>query len=395
MASLRLPATGGKWTIRYRDASGRLREKTTPYGKHEKRAAQKYMADFMAQQSRVRDGLERAVERMTLAELWQRYEPVGRQKRSWKSIEGRWKKHINPILGGRQIHAIEPADIETLMAKKMAAGLSPQTAEHLRVLLSSMYTYAIKKLRVMRSENPARIADKPSIPPPRIRFLDPISLEMLLTAVPPKWAGIFAVSAYTGMRKGEVLGLRLGDVDLGRMVIWVWRSYDKNTTKGGKGRRIGFPPVLIPHLRAAMARAVELNSEWLFPDRRGEVRGPDTKLTNVLRRAMAQAGITAPSGFSYKDLRSTFATHLAEATGDLRVVQKQLGHSSPALTDKHYAFARDRHLVEQVARLPYGPNRDSQGHPGEAGNITPMLSHSHPTNVADPDQTQPSPTEVS
>lgn len=389
MADYSLRLKGKVWYVRFRDARGKRKERRTPFGKDEKKKAQGYAADLAIKASRVRDGLERETERLTLAELWDRFEPVARQKRSWKSIEGRWKNHLKE-LAPRDIHAIEPADIERLMARKMTGGLSAQTAEHLRVLLSSMFTYAIKKLRI-RAENPARIADRPSIPPPRIRFLDPASMEMLLAAVSPKWAGIFAVSAYTGLRKGEVLGLKLGDVDLGRMLLWVWRSYDKKTTKGGKGRVVGFPPPLSAHLRAAMARSVELESQWLFPNRNGLLRKQDTKLTDVLRRALKKAGIKAPDGFSYKDLRSTFATHLAEATGDLRVVQKQLGHSSPALTDKHYAFARDRHLVDQVAKLPYGR---FHGEPILAPELADA-AHRLPPKAADPDQTQPTPPEPS
>lgn len=393
--SLRL--RGGRWYARYRDGNGRLREKRLHFTKDEKRKAQIYASELVSQASRVRDGLERATERITLSELWDRYRPIARKKGSWKSILGRWNNHIQPVLGKKQIDTLEAADIEALCAEveekpgRTKGKLSGQTAEHVRVDLSSMLSFAIRKLRVLRRENVARIAARPKIPPPRPRFIDALSLEMLLAKVPKQWAGIFAVSAYTGLRKGEVLGLQLGDIDLGRNLIWVWRSYDKNTTKGGKGRVVAFPPVLAQHLREAMAVAVEAESQWLFPRvhegsskrkagkaQRGGPMGPDTKLTNVIRKALADAGIKAPAGFSYKDLRSTYGTHLAEATGDLRIVQRQLGHSSPVTTERHYAFARDRHMADQVARLPFG-----------------NLAHRLPTNPADPDQTQPTPPEPS
>lgn len=392
------------WFRRYRDNHGQEREMRLPFGKGQKRLAEIRMAELDAKDARVRDGLERIEEKLTLAELWRRFEPIARQKRSWKSIEGRWRNHILPALGAMDIHAIEPADIEALMAKKEAGGLSPQTAEHIRVHLAAAYTFAIRKLRIFRGENPARIADRPIIPPPRILFLDVESMDRLLAAVPERWAGIFAVSAYTGMRKGEVLGLQLGDVDLGRSKLYVGRSYDQKTTKGNKGRMVGFPPPLLPHLRRAMARALGLGSTWLFGDRAGKVRTQDTKLTEVLRKALKAAGIEAPAGFSYKSLRSSFATHLAETTGDLQAVQMQLGHSSPTLTAKHYAVARDRHLVAQVARLPYGLQPSAEGIGVTKGIgvtraedliITPIPAHAQPTNVVDPDQTQPASTEPS
>lgn len=59
---------------------------------------------------------------------------------------------------------------------------------------------------------------------------------------------------------------------------------------------------------------------------------------------------------NFKDLRSTFITHVVEATGDIRAGQEMAGHASQATTSRHYKKTRARHLVEQVDRVPWRTN---------------------------------------
>jgi integrase len=58
-------------------------------------------------------------------------------------------------------------------------------------------------------------------------------VPVLLGNVLPTWRNLFATALYTGMRKGELFGLRASDVDLDGRTITVARSYDRPTTKGG------------------------------------------------------------------------------------------------------------------------------------------------------------------
>lgn len=67
----------------------------------------------------------------------------------------------------------------------------------------------------------------------------------------------------------------------------------------------------------------------------------------------APLGQAHPEADRFQDLRTTFATHLHERTGDIELVQKMLGHSSPAITAAIYSGIRDDYAREGVNRLRF------------------------------------------
>ena len=75
----------------------------------------------------------------------------------------------------------------------------------------------------------------------------------MLANVPDRWRCLFAAALYTGMRKGELLGLRKEDVDLGARLITIRRSHDRDTTKGGHADAVPIAAELAPYLEVAMA----------------------------------------------------------------------------------------------------------------------------------------------
>lgn len=181
-----------------------------------------------------------------------------------------------------------------------------------------------------------------------------------------------AVTAvYTGMRKGELLGLQKSDVDLVSGTIAVRRSYDHETTKGGHADLIPLATPLRAYLATAMLGS---RSEYVFPAEDGSMRSEDTKLQQVLQRALARAGMVQgyqhvcrrkgcdhkertkdralrhcpkcnmklwpkgiPRPMRFHDLRGTTATLLARAGVGLVVAQRILRHSDPRLTPNIYS----------------------------------------------------------
>lgn len=381
----------GRWRIRYVDGAGRQVERAT----HAKSKvdAQRMADDLERQAERVRLGLEKAIDLKTFNELWSLYEPIAKTKRSWSTIRGRFKKHLLPEFGARLIHQIDAGDIDTFLANKLRTadnpkGLSPQTCEHLRVHLAAIFTFAIKK-KLIKGENPGRAAAHVEIPEHEPRHLELAEVALLLKYVPDRWRGFFAVALFTGMRKGEVVGLRVANVDLERRTIMVSRSY-AGTTKAAKVRYVPIPDGLLPYLRVELGR---LRSEWLFPALNGGMLSRDVKLTGIMRRALRRAGLlqgydhlcrtrgkkkscgyverradsarfdcpncekplevkAVPIARSFKDLRSTFGTFLVERSGDIRAAQKILGHSDQKVTQR-YAKARDPHLLAMVNQVEF------------------------------------------
>jgi hypothetical protein len=211
----------------------------------------------------------------------------------------------------------------------------------------------------------------------------------LLAHVPDDWRGVFAAALYTGMRKGELFGLRKSDVDLHSGIITVARSYDRDTTKGAHADAIPIAPPLVPFLLDAMrspgelvfpAPEEEVSDASETPRKRtravGAMRSEEADPQKVLRNALGRAGIVEgydhicrrckaqdkphterhqdaelrtcvecemklwpkaiPRPMRFHDLRHTTATLLLRAGVDTHRVQRILRHSDVRTTTGTY-----------------------------------------------------------
>ena len=160
----------------------------------------------------------------------------------------------------------------------------------------------------------------------------------------------------TGMRRSEVVRLKVGDIDGARMIIRVVQG------KGGKDRDLPLNPELLETLRAYWRwRRPKV---YLFPSR-GERRGdPDVPLSDktvwqVCGDAAKKAGIT--KHVTPHTLRHSWATHLLEAGTDLRTIQILLGHDDLETTARYIHLSRE-HLhsaANPLAKLQLSDMRES------------------------------------
>ena len=130
----------------------------------------------------------------------------------------------------------------------------------------------------------------------------------------------------TGLRVSELAAIQIKDVDLKRGFINVTRKKRKKKVIDS----LAISPELIKHLKEYIQ---ERTTGPLFV---GE-RGPLTRygLQQIWKSAVKRAGL--PKELSIHSARHTMAVHLLRKTGNLRQVQKQLGHASPATTANMYA----------------------------------------------------------
>ena len=152
----------------------------------------------------------------------------------------------------------------------------------------------------------------------------------------------------TGLRVSEIAGLRVGDIwaDDGKASLIVRNG------KGGKQRVVRFNDGFKEHLKEYL--------EW--KKKNGSDCGPESPLirssntmgkmtTRALQKAFERnANRSGIQGYSIHSLRHTYATFLLRASGNLRMVQKQLGHSS-IKTTQVYADVFDEDLNQAVEKL--------------------------------------------
>jgi len=138
------------------------------------------------------------------------------------------------------------------------------------------------------------------------------------------------MTAYAaGLRVRELTHLRVRDIDSDRMTLRVVQG------KGAKDRYVGLSPRLLEQLR--LYWRAERPPSWLFPSLRREGPLDPSTPQRVYQKAKGSAGVTKEGGIHA--LRHAFATHLLEAGVDLHTIQRLLGHTSIATTQRYLHLA--------------------------------------------------------
>jgi integrase/recombinase XerD len=157
-----------------------------------------------------------------------------------------------------------------------------------------------------------------------------------------------------GLRLGEVVRLRVADIDSGRGVLQVRQG------KGRKDRQVPLSPQLLAELRDYWRRCRP--KDWLFPAPGGQRHRSMTALQRRVTRAVRGLGWT--KRVSMHTLRHSYATHLLEAGVDVVTLQHLLGHNDLQTTAR-YLHVSTRHLQrlpnpldDLVARPPAAPVPD-------------------------------------
>ena len=180
--------------------------------------------------------------------------------------------------------------------------------------------------------------------------LTPEEVSRLLAAVPALRDRAAMEIAYAcGLRLGEILRLKLTDIDSGRMIICV------NQGKGKKDRNVMLSPALLVTLRSYWKASRP--RVWLFPGRDERCPLHETVIQRAFIHARHQARIAKP--VSFHSLRHTFATHLLESGVNVRTIQALLGHRSLGTTQRYTHVAGDylRETPSPLDRLRSAPAR--------------------------------------
>jgi len=188
--------------------------------------------------------------------------------------------------------------------------------------------------------NPAAGVKGPKTPPGRLRYLQPTELRVVVEACPSWLQPIVCLLVFTGMRRGEALGLRWLDVDLtgGRILL----PRTKNNTgrvvwlNDGAQRTLGLLASKLP----AEAKSTDL----VFPP--SEHISPEN-VSLAFLRACRKVKI---ADFRLHDLRHTCASWLAMSGAGLATVADQLGHKDLRMT-KRYTHLSGEHLQSAVRGL--------------------------------------------
>jgi integrase len=316
--------------------------------------AQRLLADLV---KKSHDGDYRAPDRVTLGEyLRERWLPARKAQlrpTTFDSYRRNIENHVVPAIGAVPLQKLTPEHLDTFYADLLTSGrrnreggLSVKTVRYIHTMLHKALVDAARKGSVAR--NVAALADPPrlsSAPRPEMKVWDAAQLRQFLEEIANhRLYPAFYLLATTGMRRGEVLGLRWSDIDLDRHSLSVSRALvivaykpQLSDVKTGQGRRtIDLEPNTVAVLRAWKKRQMEERmltnvrpkTDLIFAHPDGSWINPDY-FSQVFDRQVAKSGL--PS-IRLHDLRHTHASILLKQGVPLKVVSERLGHANPAFT---------------------------------------------------------------
>jgi len=164
------------------------------------------------------------------------------------------RKHIVPEIGRAKLRTLTPAHVRGLYRKKLEAGLSPRTVQYIHVTLHKALKQAVRDGLVPR--NVTEAVKPPQIQREEICPLTPDQAKALLETVraeDDRLEALYVMAITTGLRQGELLGLKWDDVDLETGTLQVRRTL--TTAKGG--------PVLSAPKTKGSRRSVKLSQTGL------------------------------------------------------------------------------------------------------------------------------------
>ena len=261
--------------------------------------------------------------------LWGLYQKNLEGLKSQAADKSRFTSYLQPFFGTKEPHEIVPLDIDRLRRKALS-GKSDQTVKHVLALLRRIVRYGIRK---RLSQGLTFTLEMPKVDNEVVEMLTKQELSRLLKVLQKsddiQISHLMLLALLTGMRKGELLRLCWGDVDLENGFVTI------RAPKGGRTARIPINNaarrILKDHPRIA---------DQVFCNHKREPFRDIRKRVDVIRKA---AGL--PKGFRpLHGLRHVYASVLASSGQvDLYTLQRLLTHKSQQMTAR-YSHIRDAAL---------------------------------------------------
>ncbi|MGH2780658.1 MAG: tyrosine-type recombinase/integrase, partial [Thermoleophilaceae bacterium] len=278
------------------------------------------------------------------------------------------RKHVVPRFGSMAVGRITAAEVQAWLADLHRSELSPNTVAKAYRCLSGAMDGAVDAGLIARS--PCTLKGAGTERHAEMQIAAPEQVADLAAAVGPRWEALVFAAAYTGLRWGELAGLRRCDVDLERNLVAVTRklgevngqlSFSPPKTAAGK-RTIGMPSFVARSLAVHIDLYALPGADGLvFPSADGKPMRRSNFRRRVWEPATAEVGMT---GFRFHDLRHTAATLAAASGTSLKALMARIGHASAAaaLRYQHVIDGQDADIVKYLERFGEEPPVPSRAH---------------------------------
>ena len=313
------------------------------------------------------DGLPTITRRQTVEQYLKTWLDAAKpsiRERTWVRYEQYVRLHVLPTLGKLSLEKLTPQHLQRLYSERLDAGLSPTTVHHLHATLHKALSQAVRLNLVQR--NVADLVDPPRIAKHEMTTLVPDDARHLLdVASGARLEALFVLALTTGLREGELLGLKWRDVRFEEKALEIRGSLQRvkaglvvrePKTKQSR-RRVGLTEAALISLRRHRTRQAEerlrVGPAWegldlVFTDEAGAPIDATKFLRNSFAPLLKAAGLPK---MRFHDLRHTAATLLLGRGIHPKIVSEMLGHSQVGITLDLYSHVTPTMQREATAAM--------------------------------------------
>jgi integrase len=271
---------------------------------------------------------------------WREQIAVNLKPSTVRAAESHLSQHIEPRLGGFLLRDMTVKNLQAFVTSTAATGVTRKTLEN---ILQTVFSI-LRTARMFGNSLP--VVKRSDLMLPRdeaqkeVRFLSAKEVGQIINNAKEPYATMFAVLGMTGCRVGEMLGLKIGDLDFNRKLIYIRRSIDSRTkmeqstkTKNSTGE-VPMPEALERRLRAFLTTGRRDNPNgYLFANRNGNPYSVGKVTEYGLWPVQDKLGISHTGTHAF---RHAAASELLEEGAPLSVVQRQLRHGDAKTTLQKY-----------------------------------------------------------
>ena len=272
-------------------------------------------------------------------------------------------QHIIPDLGTIKMKDLQPQQIQALYSKKMQNGISARTVILIHAVLRRALNQAVKMGVIAR--NPAMAVTRPKFHRKEMKTLSDSQVRTLLSiAQGNRFEAVFWLAVTTGLRLGELMGLKWADLDWVNRRLRIQRQLQRlqgglafSEPKTASGRRvivIGSATMdkLRKHLELQSIERQFAGSSWkendmMFPSTIGTPMDP-SNLYHIFKDLLKLANLP---DIRFHDLRHTAATLMLQQNVHPKIVQSRLGHSDISMNLNTYSHVLPSMQDEAAEKL--------------------------------------------
>ncbi len=313
-------------------------------------------------QSEVKEKLKLAIEKNSVLPLaagqytlgqwldaWmENYAKLQVRASSYKTYQGFIENHIKPVLGEIPLEKLTSMDLQRLYKRLLESGrvectesrskpkgLSVKTARNINQMISSALNCAVEQRLI--TANPTKGCVLPKLEQKEMKILPPENLGTFFEEA--RLSGVFElyyIDLATGLRRGELLGLKWSDIDLAKGIIHVRRQVLRQNGKiieAPLKTKNSYRNIAIGADAIEVLKGMEQKDEYVFPSPFGGPMSPDSVL-HMLQRVLKRAGLER---IRFHDLRHTFSVLALQNGVDVKTLSAMLGHYSAGFTLDTYA----------------------------------------------------------